>query len=297
MKNQIFKWTVSMAALVAFTLLASCESDANDLTPMPNLQAASLKNGMANTNANSSDLTQRCLCLETSYPIESLSAEEVSALAFMREEEKLAHDIYVKLYEKWNSKIFNNISNSEQRHMDAILCLLNKYELDDPANGNGIGVFTNTNLQAIYNDLLSTGNGSLAAALRVGATIEDLDIQDLLNRTAAMDNKDILAVFGELTKGSRNHLRAFNQNLTNLGETYVPAYISQNLFDDIILSPKEMGGSICGTCPNNPGGQHGNGNCDGTGNGSGNNCNGNGNGPGKGPGSNTPGNGHGHGGK
>lgn len=274
-----------MAALFAFTMLAtSCESDANDIAQMPNLQAANASYNLAAVNSTGIyDLTQLCNCLNTGYPIEALSADEVSALVFMREEEKLAHDIYVKMYEKWGTKIFNNISNSEQRHMDALLCLLNKYDLDDPAEGNGIGEFTNTDLQAVYNSLLNQGSTSLKAALRVGATIEDLDIKDLLDRTALMDNKDIVAVFGELTKASRNHMRAFHRNLTNLGETYVPQYISQALFDEIINSQKETGGGLCGTCLGNLTGQQGNGG-NGPGNGTCPNGNGGGGGNGNGPG-------------
>ncbi len=282
MKKQIFKCTVSMAALVLFAMLfTSCETDASEIAQMSNLKAATALNDIAAATPTSNfDATQVCNCLLENYPFEELSAAEVDALLFMREEEKLAHDVYIGMKAKWGVNIFSNISNAEQRHMDAVLCLINKYDLDDPVGSNAVGAFNNANLQLLYNNLMTQGSASLKEALKVGATIEDLDIADLLERTPNMDNKDIIVVFSELTKGSRNHLRAFNRNLVKQGETYVPQYISQVLFDEIINSPKETGGSTCvGTCTGNGPG-NGTGNC----NGSGPQGNGSGNGPGNGNG-------------
>lgn len=41
-------------------------------------------------------------------------------LLYMREEEKLARDVYITLYEKWGIPVFNNISNRESDHNDLI---------------------------------------------------------------------------------------------------------------------------------------------------------------------------------
>ncbi len=62
-----------------------------------------------------------------------LTAAEEEGLLFMREEEKLARDVYLVLFDKWGLRVFENIAESEQRHMDAVLYLLGKYGLDDPA--------------------------------------------------------------------------------------------------------------------------------------------------------------------
>ncbi|MBK8567542.1 MAG: DUF2202 domain-containing protein [Saprospiraceae bacterium] len=237
---------------------------------------------MATTSNYNAD--QVCACLTANYPTEALSAAEVDALIFMREEEKLAHDVYVGMNAKWGIRVFSNISNAEQRHMDAILCLINKYKLDDPIGDNGIGVFKNTDLQALYSKLMEKGSTSVKDALTVGATIEDLDISDLAYRLTTTDNADIKAVFNELTRASRNHMRAFYRNLKNQGVTYVPKNISLATFNEIISTSNERGGSICGICPND---------CIGNGPGKGpGNCNGNGLGNGSGPG---PGNGLGNG--
>lgn len=170
-----------------------------------------------------------------------ITAVEKESLLFMREEEKLARDVYTMLYDKWSIQIFSNIGESEQRHMDAILQLLTQYNVPDPVGSNDVGVFTNTKLQKLYNELIAQGLTSLTNALKVGATIEDLDIFDLKTALAQIENQDIRTVYGNLKRASGNHLRAFNSNLVSRGEEYIPQYISQTEFDSIINSPMEKG--------------------------------------------------------
>jgi hypothetical protein len=174
-------------------------------------------------------------------PVSALSTTEAEALVFMREEQKLARDVYQLLYAQWGQKVFNNIATSEQQHMDAVALLLARYNLPDPAANSATGVFADPALQQMFNTLMSQGQTSLVAALTVGAIIEDLDIQDLQLRIAATDNADIALVFNALMKGSRNHMRAFISQLTKQGATYTPQYISQAEFDAIVNSPRETG--------------------------------------------------------
>jgi len=131
----------------------------------------------------------------------------------MREEEKLARDVYLFLYDKWHSRIFKNISVSEQTHMDAIKTLLDRYGIPDPAANKGPGEFTNSQLQALYDELIQDGSGSLVDALEVGVFIEETDIEDLNAGIASSTHKDIITVFSNLLSGSLNHLSAFNSNL------------------------------------------------------------------------------------
>ncbi len=211
------------------------------------------KKGMQNGNYGKSNM-DLCTCIRDEYPVEDLSDIERSSLEKMREEEKLARDVYIKLYEKWDLKVFDNISNAEQRHMDAILCLMDKYDIEDPAGDNPIGIFTDSNLQVLFDNLVNQGSESIKAALQVGATIEDLDIFDLIELSKSVDNKDILAVFNDLTKGSRNHMRAFYGQLLINDSDYTPQYIDKELFDSIIHSDRERGGTICS---NNSGNKRG----------------------------------------
>jgi len=172
-----------------------------------------------------------------------LSDIEAAALVYMREEEKLAHDVYVTLGAQWSLPVFLNISRSEQSHTDAIKVLLDRYGLADPAS-NEVGVFTNPDLQALYNDLIARGSQSLAEALKVGAAIEEIDIVDLQERLAETDNPDIQQVFGNLLNGSYNHLRAFVSTISRqTGETYQPQYLDEQTYQTIIGTAIQTGGN------------------------------------------------------
>jgi hypothetical protein len=174
-----------------------------------------------------------------------ISESEIEGLKMMREEEKLARDVYLALYEKWNLPIFSNIARSEQSHTNAVQSLLKKYDIPDPVGTDVQGVFVNQNLQDLYNSLVFEGSESVLAALEVGATIEDLDISDLRTLSSQTQNPDILRVYGELEKGSRNHIRSFNRQLLQYGgEAYSSKYISQESLLEILSTAQERGSSM-----------------------------------------------------
>ena len=162
-----------------------------------------------------------------------LSEEEAAGLLFMREEEKLAHDVYVNLYELWGVKVFDHISKSEAMHMSKVLKLIQLYNLEDPALP-GIGEFSNEELQTLYNDLMEQGNDSLVAGLIVGATIEEVDIIDLWERMEQTDHWPIKKVYSHLEKGSEAHLRAFVFQLGLHNYDYQPQFLTQEQFNEII---------------------------------------------------------------
>ncbi len=173
-----------------------------------------------------------------------LTEIEAAGLIFMREEEKLARDVYLTLYNQWNLNIFNNIAASEQTHADAVKTLLDKYGLDDPMLKDEIGVFTNPDLQALYDQLVAQGSQSLGEALMAGAAIEEIDIRDLEGFIDQTDNADIRTVYENLMKGSRNHLRSFVSTLQKrAGTTYQPRYLTQDAYQAIVGSDMETGGN------------------------------------------------------
>ncbi len=175
-------------------------------------------------------------------PSEALSTEEEAGILFMREEEKMARDFYLNMYQKWNALIFNNISASEETHFAAMLMLINKYGLTDPAANNAVGEFTDTTLQGLYTDLIAQGETSLAEALSAGAVIEEVDILDLENQLDNLvDNQDLTLVYTNLLAASKNHLKAAVKNLQTQGVTYVPLYLTQEAYDDIINSDWDHG--------------------------------------------------------
>jgi len=172
---------------------------------------------------------------------DSLSNEEITGLILMREEEKLARDVYLHLYETWGLRIFNNIASSEATHMYAIKVLIDRYDLEDPVAEDVVGEFENENLAVLYSSLTAMGDSSLVNALSVGATIEDLDIYDLMELTVTADNDDILFTYDNLTRGSRNHIRSYTSNLSRYGVVYSPQFISATLLDSILSTRKERG--------------------------------------------------------
>ena len=156
-----------------------------------------------------------CLRYDASYPVQQLSADEAARILFMREEEKLAMDIYQALSQKWRLRIFSNIAAGERRHFDAVERMIVRYELSDtalPAPGS----FANAELQKLYNDLLAKGERSLVDALQVGVIIEERDIADLKDAISATNKRDLLAVYGNLQNGSLKHLSAFNSRLQTI---------------------------------------------------------------------------------
>jgi len=170
----------------------------------------------------------------------ALSAREKADLLFMREEEKLARDVYDAL--DVYGQPFANVQTSEQRHFDAMGALIVTYGLDDPAAGKGIGELTDPDLQALYGELVARGMPSQQAALQVGCAIEELDLRDLEVAKAATTHADIVAAYDNLMLGSRNHLRAYYGQLVAVGGMYTPIYIDQAAFDAVVTSPREQGG-------------------------------------------------------
>lgn len=171
----------------------------------------------------------------------SLTADETAGLLLMREEEKLARDVYLTLADQWGVRVFSNIASSEATHMAAMGDLITRYDLVDPIVNDVRGVFTNPDLQKLYNDLVARGSVSVNEAFQVGALIEDLDIYDLENLLAKTDKADIMVVYENLQKGSRNHLRAFTRQIERGGDTYEPAYISEVEYQTIVESGQERG--------------------------------------------------------
>ncbi|HSO45238.1 MAG TPA: DUF2202 domain-containing protein [Rhodoferax sp.] len=165
----------------------------------------------------------------------TLTTQEKNDLIFMREEEKLARDVYLTLHDIWGTPVFANIATSEQQHMDAILNLLNTYKLPDPTVGKLVGQFVNAELQALYDALVARGKESALEALMVGGVIEETDIEDLNAAIATSRLSTIDKVYQNLLNGSYNHLRAFASNIQSLtGQPYVAQVVSQDIVDGIL---------------------------------------------------------------
>ena len=191
----------------------------------------------------------------------------------MREEEKLARDVYLALGARYDHRTFNNIARSEQRHVDLMGAVAEAYALPAPAALDEPGVYENPDLSALHAQLMTAADVSLVAALGVGALIEETDIADLQRALEDAPPADVADVYTRLLGASQNHLRAFVRALETEGETYVPQVLPLAEFDATLAATPTHGRG------------QGSGDCDGSGQGQGQGRGrGNGNGPGRGNG-------------
>jgi hypothetical protein len=163
-----------------------------------------------------------------------LSAAESETLVFMREEEKLARDVYLDMNALWGLKLFGNISESEQRHMDAMLKMIDLYGLEDPVGDNPPGTFANPSITQRFDEAVSQGTVSLADALHVGGEIEEIDMIDLAAAIAATDEDPLKRSYSNLLSASCNHLRTFVTHLVRLEGVYEPKRLDDQVFSECV---------------------------------------------------------------
>lgn len=159
-------------------------------------------------------------------PASDLSDKEEEILYYGYSEEMLARDVYNYLYELYNEDVFKKIADSEQKHMDAVEVLFDRYELQLPT---GYG-----DLQSTFDALKSEGEQGLKEALEVGLKIEILDIEDIDDAILNTDNDDFKIVFTNIGWASYNHMKEFvnaleNNNLTT--DIDYSDYLTQELVD------------------------------------------------------------------
>jgi hypothetical protein len=161
----------------------------------------------------------------------------------MGNEERLAYDVYMNLYnyhnENNNIQImqFPNIANAEETHVEIVQSLVQKYDLgaDDLSNvdtavaDNSVsfedmpsGVYDIPAIQELYDALYAKGITSQQDALEVGCMVEVTDINDLdeyIELAEESNAADVIDAFNILRDGSYSHYWAFDKGLKNMGVT------------------------------------------------------------------------------
>lgn len=210
--------------------------------------------GAGVTTAETAPAIQATACPSVVTP---LNQAEIDEALYMREEEKLARDVYDELAAYWLNQagtvpvvtIMDNISNSEQRHMDSMKAVLACYGLPDPVDAAEThGVFVNPELAKLYEELTTRGQTSQLEALKVGALIEEVDIQDLQKSIEISQQAYTDSVYANLMCGSRNHLRAFAGEIIKTEGRYTAQFIDQATVDAIVNSANEQ----CGGANSSP---------------------------------------------
>ncbi|MEQ1531999.1 MAG: DUF2202 domain-containing protein [Sideroxydans sp.] len=179
--------------------------------------------------------------------LQPLVGSEQATMLFVREEEKMARDVYITLYNQWADPSFYNIATkSEQKHMDSVKAMLDNLGIADPVVSDATGAFTHTAIAGLYSQLLTRGAVSLNEALAVGAYIEEYDIVDVQkakNEIIAGSNQlPIIQTYDNLICGSRNHLRSFVGSIQAGGTAYTAQIITQAEVDAIVNTPSEQCG-------------------------------------------------------
>ncbi len=169
-----------------------------------------------------------------------LSSQAANELIRMREEEKLAHDVYLAMHEKWGAQVFG-IRNAELKHMGAMEKMLDRFGIEDPIVDQTPGVFTSELYSDLYVQLVESGSESLMDAFKVGAKIEELDLSDLRTAGVGVGDPVLVQVYGNLERATRNHLRAFAAQIQANGGSYEAEHLTQTEFDTIAASDFERG--------------------------------------------------------
>jgi hypothetical protein len=193
-----------------------------------------------------------------------LDHAEETHLIFMREEEKLARDVYLTFAQWYPAQpVFQNIGEgSEQTHTDTMRDKLEQYRIADPnpdANDlpASIGVFTGEAYGGYFTEkfqaLTALGAQNELSALYVGALIEELDMHDIVRCPKVIvetdplieedgcglnytDEKPLINSYSALVDGSENHLRAYVGQIEAVigAGNYVAQYLTQEQVDVIL---------------------------------------------------------------
>lgn len=167
----------------------------------------------------------------------TLNELELDDIKKISDDEMLAYKTYKYICDKYDINIFNNITESELTHYNAVSYIISKSNLTDEKYNE---MFYLEESQVLYDELTKKADMSVTEALKVALKIEELDIKDIEMVKANSSNPELLSLYNNLQKASRNHLRSFNKVLSRYGETYTPEHLSQDEFNAIILAPMEL---------------------------------------------------------
>jgi len=188
------------------------------------------------TQTEADDMNRRLQDGNSTAGTSELNSTLRATLAFMWNEEKMAKELYLGFYSRWSLMQFNNVATkSETQHQAAIETLLQTYDINvSDSNGEtahfsaaelqayGSGVYADSTIQSLYDELSAQGEESAEAALEAGCRVEVIDVNDLDANIAlaeAAGATDLVTTFTSLRSGSYNHYWAFDGALKQLGVT------------------------------------------------------------------------------
>ncbi len=196
------------SAFVALTLTATLALSAC----APAEETAAPTETVTATTTATETITESATPSATTNP--DVDYESADLLRRLVEEEKVAHDLYLAFEEQYGARIFTNIKNSEVKHQDFVLAVMETTGVEDPRLPEP-GKYVDPELQALYDDLYAQGSVNLPAAYQVGVDFEVLDIAGLEAELAKAPESDtaLITLLENLISGSKNHLAAFQRQV------------------------------------------------------------------------------------
>ena len=222
------KTTLTKSVLVLSLILSVAESKGN------NNQGRNYANNNYTQQNYQVESTPSNVADALSSTKSQLTQELQDSITYMYNEEKLAKEVYLNIYEKQSlQQLYNIATKSEVKHEEAVNNLAIKYDLnitqypdtDIPYDKNSIdkygsGQYAVEAIQELYDMLYNKGINSQQDALEVGCMVEVTDIDDLdkyIIQASASNASDVLEVFNFLRDGSYIHYWAFDNGLKNIG--------------------------------------------------------------------------------
>lgn len=227
------KATKLFSLAVAMTLIfGSCQKSDNPQTEIEMPQDQMLD--VISVNADGVTMFNTSNVVPSFETTAELTSDEIEFLYAVREDEKLARDIYNSFYSLYASKPMSNIAKAEENHIAAVERLFYFYSINYPAVGEA-GVFADATRQSYYNELISKGT-TLLDAYKAAAYLEEKDIADYEAVLPSITNPNIKLVIEHLIKGSINHFKATLRQIDALGGEYQAAVLSQERYTEIVNS-------------------------------------------------------------
>lgn len=169
-----------------------------------------------------------------------LTADETEFLYAIREDEKIAHDVYAAFSALYPAaKTISKIMTAESSHISAAEAVLDYYEIEYPPLSD-TGIFEDADRQALYNDLITKGT-TLIKAYGTMALMEEETVYAYKSIQNQLTNSNLSLLLSQLIKASSNHLRATVRQVVKLGGSYSPAYLSDEEYQTIINMAFENG--------------------------------------------------------
>ncbi|MEO8513275.1 MAG: DUF2202 domain-containing protein [Ignavibacteria bacterium] len=149
------------------------------------------------------------------------------------QEEKMAYDLYGEFYERWSLSVFSKVQQREAKHVWCVERIMDNYGFKYKSNTKA-GLYSDKEIQKIYDELSVNGCISDLAALEAAAFIKEKYIYELRESIRYQEDEYIVKVIFLMESAAQSHLRAFVNSIRLSGSDYNPVFLSEDEFSHIM---------------------------------------------------------------